>query len=391
MSSIPYRSKYALALALACAAPLGFAQSSRKTAGKGDYYMYVGTYTRAKSKGIYAWRFQPSSGKLTSIGLVGETSNPSFLAISPNHRFLYAVNEDNTFQGKPAGSVTAFSIDAKTGQLKMLNQVSSGGTGPCHLALDKTGKWLFVANYGGGSVAAYPVHDDGSLGDASAFVQHKGGSNATGRQRGPHAHSANISPDNKFVLFADLGLDEILTYRIDEGKLPPGDPPFSKIAPGSGPRHMVFHPKGKFAYVCSEIASTVTACSYDASNGSLKDLQTVSIVPDGYAGAKGAAEIAVHPNGKFVYASNRDTSNKGNDVITTFAVDPEKGTLTVVDHTQVGKIPRNFAIDPSGRYLFDANQEGASVLLYRIDAKTGKLTSTGDKLDVPLPVCVVFR
>jgi len=371
------------AVALACLPPNAAAQK--------ENIVYVGTYSRQGSKGIYAWRFQPSSGKLTSIGLVGETTNPSFLALHPNRRFLYAANEDNTFQGQRAGSVTAFSIDPKTGQLKQLNQVSSGGQGPCHVALDKTGKWLFVANYGGGSVAAYPVHDDGSLGEASAFVQHKSGSNATPRQRGPHAHSANISPDNKFVLFADLGLDEILTYRIDEGKLPPGEPPFSKIAPGSGPRHMAFHPKGKFAYVCSEIASTVTACEYDAANGSLKDIQTVSIVPDGYAGAKGAAEIAVHPNGKFVYASNRDTSNKGIDIITTFAVDPAKGTLTVVDHTQVGKIPRNFAIDPSGRYLFEANQDGASVLVYRIDAKTGKLTSTGDKLDVPLPVCVVFR
>lgn len=371
------------AVALACLPPNAAAQK--------ENIVYVGTYSRQGSKGIYAWRFQPSSGKLTSIGLVGETSNPSFLALHPNRRFLYAANEDNTFQGQRAGSVTAFSIDPKTGQLKQLNQVSSGGQGPCHVALDKTGKWLFVANYGGGSVAAYPVHDDGSLGEASAFVQHKGGSNATNRQRGPHAHSANISPDNKFVLFADLGLDQILTYRIDEGKLPPGEPPFSKIAPGSGPRHMAFHPKGKFAYVCSEIASTVTACEYDAANGSLKDIQTVSIVPDGYAGAKGAAEIAVHPNGKFVYASNRDTSNKGNDIIATFAVDPAKGTLTVVDHTQVGKIPRNFAIDPSGRYLFEANQDGASVLVYRIDAKTGKLTATGDKLDVPLPVCVVFR
>lgn len=370
------------ALALACLPPDAAAQK--------EMIVYIGTYTRQNSKGIYAWRFQPSSGKLTSIGLVGETSNPSFLAIHPNRRFLYAVNEDNTFQGKPAGGVTAFSIDAKTGQLKLLNQVSSGGTGPCHVALDKTGKWLFVANYGGGSVAAYPVHDDGSLGEASAFVQHKG-SSVSPRQRGPHAHSANISPDNKFVLFADLGLDQILTYRIDEGKLPPGDPPFSKIAPGSGPRHMAFHPKGKFAYVCSEIAATVTACAYDASNGSLKELQTISIVPPDYAGAKGAAEIAVHPNGKFVYASNRDTSNKGNDVITTFAVDPEKGTLTEVEHTQVGKIPRSFAIDPTGRFLFEANQDGASVLVYRIDPKTGKLTATGDKLDVPLPVCVVFR
>ena len=371
------------AMALACLPPPAAAQK--------EMIVYIGTYTRQNSKGIYAFRFQPSSGKLTSIGLVAETSNPSFLAIHPNRKFLYAANEDNNFQGKPGGSVSAFSIDAKTGQLKLLNQVSTQGPGPCHVALDKTGKWLFAANYGGGSVAEYPVRADGSLGEASAFVQHKGSSTGP-RQRGPHAHSANPSPDNKFVLFADLGLDQILTYRIDaSGKLPPSDPPFSKITPGSGPRHMAYSRNGKFAYVLNEIAATVTACSYDSSNGSLKELQTVSIVPDGYAGAKGSAEIAVHPNGKFVYASNRDTSNAGHDVITVFSIDPAQGTLKVVDHTQVGKIPRNFAIDPTGRYLFEANQDGASVLIYRIDPQTGKLTATGDKLDVPVPVCVVFR
>jgi 6-phosphogluconolactonase len=373
------------------AAGLAFACFAPDAAAQKEVTVYVGTYTRQNSKGIYAWRFQPSSGKLTSIGLVAETSNPSFLAVHPNRRYLYAVNEDNNFQGKPGGGVSAFAIDDKSGQLKLINQVSSGGPGPCHLALDKTGKWLFVANYGGGSVSAYPVHPDGSLGEASAFVQHKGAS-VNPRQRGPHAHSANLSPDNKFVLFADLGLDEVLTYRIDSaGKLPPADPPFSKVQPGSGPRHMAFHPKGKFAYACNEIAATVTVFAYDSSNGSLKELQTISMVPEGYAGAKGAAEIAVHPSGKFVYASNRDTANGGKDTIAVFAVDPAKGTLTPVEYTPVGKIPRNFAIDPSGKYLFEANQEGASVLLYRIDPKTGKLTSTGDKLDVPLPVCVVFR
>ncbi len=377
-------------------AGLALAWLPPNAAAQKETTVYIGTYTRQSSKGIYAWRFQPSTGKLTSIGLVAETSNPSFLAIHPNRRFLYAVNEDDNFQGKPAGSVSAFSIDEKTGQLKLLNQVSSGGPGPCHVALDKTGKWLFIANYGGGSVAAYPVHGDGSLGEASAFVQHKGTSVGP-RQRGPHAHSANPSPDNKFVLFADLGLDQILTYHIDTahidtaGKLPPGDPPSSAIMPGSGPRHMAFHPKGKFAYVCNEISATVTACAYDAANGSLKELQTISMVPKDYTGAKGAAEIAVHPNGNFVYSSNRDTSNGGRDTIAVFAVDPEKGTLTAVDYTPVGKIPRNFAIDPTGQYLFEANQQGASVLVFRIDPKTGKLTSTGDKLDVPLPVCVVFR
>src|ERR1051326_3302902 len=206
-------------------AALALASLPADAVAQKEMFVYVGTYTRQNSKGIYAWRFEPSSGKLTSVGLVAETSNPSFLAIHPNQRFLYAVNEDNTFQGKPGGGVTAFSIDAKTGQLKQLNQVASIGTGPCHLALDKTGKWLYVANYGGGSVAAYPVHADGTLGEASGFVQHKG-SSVGPRQRGPHAHSANPSPDNKFVLFADLGLDRVLTYRIDSaGKLPPAAPP----------------------------------------------------------------------------------------------------------------------------------------------------------------------
>jgi len=356
-----------------------------------DTTVYVGTYTRQNSKGIYAYRFNPSTGKLNSVGLVAETSNPSFLAIHPNRKFLYAVNEDNTFKGERAGAVTAFSIDPKTAKLTMLNQVSSKGPGPCHLALDKTGKWLFVANYGGGSIASYPVHPDGSLGEAVSFIQHTGSSADPQRQSGPHAHSTNVSPDNHFVLVADLGLDEVLTYSIGaDGKLVAGNPAFVKVTPRSGPRHMAFHPKKKFAYLVNEMAATVTTFSYDSKNGSLKELQTLSMLPADYSGAKGSAEVAVHPNGKSVYASNRDVSNGGRDTITTFAVDSTKGTLAVTGVTTVGKIPRNFAIDPSGRYLFAASQDGASVLLYRIDPTTGKLTATGDKMDVPFPVCVVF-
>ena len=356
-------------------------------APQGDVIAYIGTYTRGGSKGIYAYRFQPSTGKLTEIGLVGETSNPSFLAIHPNHRFLYAVNEDNTFQGKRAGSVSAFSIDPATGQLKLLNQVSSGGPGPCHLALDKTGNWLFVANYGGGSVAAYSVHSDGSLGEAAAFVQHEGSSVDPQRQRGPHAHSTNITPDNHFVLVADLGLDRILSYKIPPagGKLVPGDPPYSSIAPGSGPRHMAFHPKGKFAYVCNEMAATVTACSYEK-DGKLKELQTISMLPKDFNGPKGSAEIAVHPNGKFLYASNR-----GHDSIAIFAIDPSKGTLTAVDYVPTqGKAPRNFAIDPSGKYLLAANQDSGNIVEFRLDPATGRLTPSGTMVQLPFPVCITF-
>jgi len=367
--------------ALACLPPEAVAR-------KGEFIVYIGTYTRQNSKGIYAYRFDAATGKLTAIGLVGETSNPSFLAIHPNHRFLYAVNENNTFEGQPGGSVSAFAIDAATGQLKPLNQVSTGGGGPCHVAVDKTGKWLFVANYGGGSVAAFPVHDDGSLGKSSTFVQYTGSSVDPQRQRRPYSHSANPSPDGRFVLVADLGMDQVLTYAVDKvtGMAWKADA-ITKIAPGSGPRHLAFHPKGKFAYVVSEMAATVTAFSYDSSKGGLKELQTISMLPKDFTGTKGAAEIAVDPSGRFLYASNRGSA----DSIAVFSIDAGKGTLTAVDYVPTGgKNPRNFAIDPTGAYLFAANQDSASVVVFRIDRKTGKLTPTGDKLDVPFPVCVTF-
>jgi 6-phosphogluconolactonase len=349
---------------------------------QGDLLVYIGTYTRQNSKGIYAYRFQPSTGKLTEIGLAGETSNPSFLAVHPNKKFLYAANENGT------GTVSAFSIDAATGKLTLLNQVSSKGSGPCHVALDKTGKWLFVANYNNGSAAAYPVQDDGKLGEASATVQHAGSSANRQRQSGPHTHSANLSPDGKFVLFADLGLDQIIAYPLDKTKgMDTANPTINKVAPGSGPRHFAFHPKGKFAYACNEITATVTAFEYQPANGGLKELQTVSMVPKDYTGNKSAAEIFVRPDGKFLYASNR-----GHDSIVVFAIDGKKGTLTPVDWTPTqGKTPRGFAIDPTGGYLFAANQDAGGVVLFRIDKKTGKLTATGDKMNVTLPVCVVFR
>lgn len=375
------RSLLLAAAALTCLLP-------EAAAKKGEFIAYIGTYTRANSKGIYAYRFDAATGKATSIGLVAETSNPSFLAIHPNRRFLYAVNENDTFEGQRAGSVSAFSIDAATGQLKLINQVSTGGPGPCHVALDKSGKWLFVANYGGGSVAAFPVHEDGSLGKAAPFVQHKGSSVNAQRQSSPHAHSANLSPDNRFVLMADLGLDQVLAYRLDRttGMASTADS-VTKIEPGSGPRHMVFHPKGKFAYVCNEITATVTALAYDPAKGGMKELQTISMLPKDFTGGKGAAEIAVHPSGKFLYASNRGAA----DSIAVFSIDAAKGTLTAIDYVPTqGKTPRNFAIDPTGAYLLAANQESANVVIFRIDQKTGKLTPSGDKLDVPFPVCVVF-
>jgi 6-phosphogluconolactonase len=344
--------------------------------------VYVGTYTRPPSRGIYAWRFETASGKLTPLGLAAETSNPSFLAVHPNQRFLYAANEDRT------GAISAFAIDPANGRLKLLNQVPSRGSGPCHVAVDPGGKWLFAANYGSGSVAAFPVREDGALGEATGFVQHAGSSVNAQRQSGPHAHSANLSPDGRWLLVADLGLDQILSYRVDavKGALSPGDPPFTKIAPGSGPRHMAFGRDGRFAYAINEILSTVTVFRYHSARGSLEELQTASVTPEGYSGTKSSAEIAVHPGGKFLYASNR-----GDSTIAVFRIDADKGTLTLVERVSTqGKTPRTFAIDPTGAFLFAANQDSGNVVVFRIDPATGRLTPAGNVLEVASPVCIVF-
>jgi 6-phosphogluconolactonase len=362
----------------------GFAQTPKATANKGDYYMYAGTYTRQNSKGIYAWRFHAADGSLQSIGLVAETSNPSFLALSPNNRFLYAVNEDPRI----TGSVSAFAIDGATGKLTPLNKVSSKGAGPCHLSLDRSGKWLFVANYDSGSIASFPVHADGSLGEAAATVQHAGSSVNRQRQSGPHAHSVVTSPDGHFLLSADLGLDEVLVYRIGAtGSLTPNDPPFAKVPPGSGPRHIAFSHDGKFVYVASEMIPGVTVFQYDAKRGSLKSIQTITSLPAGYTERDSGAEIAVSPNGLFVYASNR-----GANSIAAFAVDRKTGQLTPAGlFPSGGKTPRNFAIDPTGQWLFSAHQDSDSIVKFRIDPKSGALTQAGDTLEVGAPVCIVFR
>jgi len=365
---------FALALALL---PVFQARSAVR-----EWIVYVGTYTRQTSKGIYAYRFEGATGKLTPIGLAVETSNPSFLAVHPNQRFVYAVGEGST------GITSAFAIEPGTGKLKLLNSVSSKGNGPCHVAFDKTGQWIFVANYGSGSIAAFPVRADGTLGEASASIQHSGSSVDTRRQEGPHAHSVNISPDNRFLVATDLGLDETLVYRFDlsKGALTPNDPPFAKSAAGLGPRHFTFSPNGKFAYVVNEMKSSVTAFSYDKSRGTLKEIQTLSALPENFSGSNSGAEIVIHPDGQFLYSSNR-----GHDSIAVFGVDPKSGLLK--SNTWIGtggKTPRSFAIDPTGRYLFAANQNSDSVVVFRIDQTTGGLRATGGVLEVPSPVSVVF-
>jgi 6-phosphogluconolactonase len=352
------------------------------------YVVYIGTYTEKGSKGIYACRFDPATDHLYSMGMAAETADPSFLAIDPGHRYLYAVNEVSEYQGHSSGGVSAFAITPGTAKLTFLNEVASGGSGPCHLAVDNTGKYVLVANYGGGSLAAFPILSDGHLGKATAFIQHKGASVNPQRQEGPHVHSVYMSPDNRFVISADLGLDEVFVYRFDaaKGTLAPNIPPSATVASGAGPRHFAFSPNAKFGYVIDELQSTITPFGYEAAKGALDVLQPVSTLPDDFKGESTAAEVAMHPSGKFLYASNR-----GLDTIAVFAVNSKKGTLTLqAEVPTLGKTPRSFTIDPSGRYLFVANQDSDSVVQFRINPITGLLSPTGQVLQAPSPVCVTF-
>jgi 6-phosphogluconolactonase len=360
-------------------------------AGKqGKYIFYVGTYTEAssKSKGIYAYRFDSDTGQATPLGLVAETTNPSFVALHPGGQYLYAVNELQNYKGSNSGGVSAFSIDHATGKLTFLNEVASRGADPCYIIVDKAGKFVLVANYTGGSIAVFPILGDGKLGDASEFVQHTGHGPNEKRQEKAHAHSIDLSLDNHFAFVDDLGLDQLLVYKYDvtKGTLAPNDSPFVKLDPGAGPRHFVLHPSGKFAYVVAEMQSTVTALSVDPRIGTVQRMQTVSTLPKEFSGENDDAEIQIHPSGKFIYASNR-----GHDSIAVFSIDPLKGTVTPVENISTGgKTPRSFEIDPTGKFILAQNQKSDSIVIFRIDQKTGRLSATGQKLDVPSPVCVKF-
>ena len=352
------------------------------------FWVFVGTYTGApnNSKGIYRFDFDPATGQLTHRALAAETKNPSFLAIHPNNRLLYAVGELETFQGKNSGAISAFAIDPKTGNLKLLNQRPSGGAGPCHLIVDKEGKHALAANYSGGSVCVLPIDGDGRLGPATAFVQHHGTGVNKQRQEAPHAHSINLDAANRFAVVADLGLDKVMIYKYDAGKgtLTANDPPSTDITAGSGPRHFAFHPDGRHAYVINELTSTVTAMDYDSERGLLKPMQTISTIPKDFAGETTCAEVQVHPSGKFLYGSNR-----GHNSIAVFTIDPETGRLTAAGHqSQDIKTPRNFGIDPTGTYLMVANQDSNSIVVFRINGQTGEMTPCGSKVEVPMPVCV---
>lgn len=350
--------------------------------------VYIGTYTRTTSKGIYVYRFDPSSGALEYVSEAAGLSNPSFVALHPSGRYLYSVNELGQFEGKPSGGVSAFAIDPATGGLTLLNQQPSVGTGPCHISIESTGRYALVANYAGGSVTMLPIEADGKLGAPCDFVQHEGSSVNLSRQKAPHAHSINPDPTNRYAYVPDLGTDKIVIYQLDlaNGKLAPNDPPFARVKAGSGPRHMDFHPNGKFAYVINEIGSTITVFDYDAATGALKEKQMISTLPEDFMGVSHTADIHVAASGKFLYGSNR-----GHDSIAIFAVDEATGKLSPIGYESTrGRFPRNFALDPTGNFLLAANQNTDNIFTYRIDQATGKLTWTGHETKVGMPVCLKF-
>ena len=361
-----------------------------RPASGADRLVYFGTYTGEKSRGIYVSHLDTATGALSAPQLAAELRNPSYLAVRPDGGFIYAVSEVNEAEGKPGGLVTAFAVDKTSGMLKALNKQSSGGAGPAHITVDKTGTHALVANYGGGSVEVLPIAGDGTLQPASAVVQHTGSSVNPARQKEPHPHSVNVSPDNRLVYVPDLGTDKIMIYRLGatDGSLKPNEPPFASADPGAGPRHFAFHPGGRFAYVINELLCTVTAYAVDPTGGALKPIQTISTLPPGNKVTEGysGADVQVHPSGKFLFASNR-----GHDSIVVFGIDEKTGRLTYVENEPTGgKTPRGFGIDPTGTFLLAANQGSDSVVVLRIDQATGALTPTGHTAALGAPVCVKF-
>lgn len=350
------------------------------------FWVFVGTYTDGKGKGIYRMTLDARTGKLSEPVLAAELDNPSFLAVHPSRKFLYAVNETSRPGG--TGGVTAFALDPATGTLAKLNRESSGGDGPCHLVVDAAGKNVLVANYGGGSVAVLPIGPDGRLSPASAVIKHIGKAADPQRQGSPHAHSINPDAANRFAVAADLGLDRVFIYRFDpaRGTLAPNDSPFVKLKDRSGPRHFAFHPDGKHAYVINEIDCTVTAFDYDPERGRLTPIQTVPTMPVAVEPRHSTAEVVVHPSGKFLYGSNR-----GHDSVVVYAVEPGTGRLKLVEHEPTGgQTPRNFAIDPTGSLLLAENQSSGAIVVFRIDPSSGALEPTGQVVNVPSPSCVRF-
>lgn len=365
--------------------------------GEKQLLVYVGTYTEqilfgtgqifeGQGEGIHIYRMDPATGALRAHDTAGEIENPSYLAFHPAGRFLYAVNELKSYNGEPTGTLSAFSLDADTGRLQFINKVATHGTDPCHVTVDGTGKYAFVANFASGSVAVLPIREDGGLEQASQVIQHQGSSIDPVRQSGPHAHSVTLDTTNRFAYIPDLGLDKLMIYHFDAdlGKLETHEQGFLQTKPGAGPRHFVFHPGDNYAYLINELDSTILSLGYDGETGAVVEIQTVSTLPGDFQGNSTCADIMVDPTGRFLYASNR-----GHDSIAIFRIDGSSGKLEPVGHESTrGKTPRNFTIDRSGRFLFAANQDTDNVVHFRIDGQTGRLTPTGQVTPAPTPVCL---
>lgn len=353
--------------------------------------LYIGTYTSGSSQpgeGIYIYRMNEKTAELTHYKTVTGVQDPSFLAFDSKRRHLYAVNEIEQFEGKSSGSVSAFSVDKKTGDLNFLNKQSTSGAHPCHLIVDEKDNHVLVANYSGGNVAVLPIMEGGSLGMTTNVVQHRGSSVNKDRQSGPHAHCITLDESNRYALAVDLGLDKILVYKFDKkgGQLLANKVPSVDVSPGDGPRHLTFHPNGKFVYVINELSNTIIAFAYEKDDGTLKRVQTVSTLPLGFQGRSWTAEIVISESGKYLYGSNR-----GHDSIVSFAIDEESGHLTYIEHVSTqGKHPRHFTIAPNGKILLVANRDSNSIVSFRIDKDTGRLTPTGQVTSVPKPVCLLF-
>jgi 6-phosphogluconolactonase len=358
------------------------------------FRFYVGTFTQtardaaARKEGIFWFRFDAATGTLKREGAADCGPNPAFLTLSADHHFLYTVNETHEYQGQKGGGLSAFQVEPTTGGLTFLNTQPSFGESPCFISLDRSGKFALVSNYAGGSIAVYPLQPDGQLGASSEFIQHEGHGPNPKRQEKAHAHSIQMEPGNRLALVADLGLDQVRLYRLNlqTGMLVLADPGAFSLHPGAGPRHLDFHPNGKWLYVVNELDSTLAAFEVDFQNGVYRPIHTASALPEGYGGEKWAADVHVHPDGRWVYVSNR-----AHDSLATFAIDPTNGRMSLLSTISCGgNTPRNFALDPSGRWLLCANQDSHNLVVFALDPSTGKLSATGVETSIPAPVCVKF-
>ena len=369
-----------------------FSASTANAENDKEMLVYIGTYTsNGKSEGIYIYKLNLSSGRMSPHKIVKNVIDPSYLTIDKSGRYLYAANETLEYEGKPSGIVSAYAIDKTTGDLTFLNKQASGGGAPCYVSVSDNGKFVLIANYVGGNAAVFAVRSDGGIGAAFELKQHQGSGANKKRQESAHAHSITLDNENKYAVVCDLGIDRAMIYRFDgqTGKLQTNAAqPFFQAKHGAGPRHFAFHPNGKIAFVVNELDSTLTSLNYDGKKGTLSEIQTVKTIPADYprAADNTCADVHISPDGRFVYASNR-----GHNSLVSYKINEKNGTLEYLEHTStLGKTPRNFAIDPTGNFLLAANQNSGSVVVFRVDKETGKLQSTGFNASVPSPVCLKF-